>query len=302
VGFTDVEYSNFYEAPLLMASDLGFFIADPIILDFVAIGSPIKVYHSNVAIGPRGALVADVAQNQVDFYRATDPTDSPGAPRASAPGCSNLLAWARRENRLACLDSETRSVRIFDLSEQNGTITVDSTALGDSDVYADSLWETFPRLMSASGDWMVLTTSNETHLADLRPASPEVLWSTTFPVDAAAAELKFSPDERFLMLHRGTEVRLYETSTGVQANVLDMGVGPEACQESQLAQPDWCGSARDLTQPVWSGDSQLLGVVRDDGGLVVLDLRSPPPLAVIYVVPISPNCGAGCVGTARFQP
>ncbi len=316
--YDDAEFTGntavggYHPSSYFYPSEAGVFIVDPDgqALDYLPAGDVVPQYHANVAADPQGQFVASAADDALDIYWATQGTFSGEEPLGTSAGCSSLLTWAGKRERLACAlvdmtaEPPVASIQLHDISGSDPRIVKHDTVL-DSErpvTNGSSPWESLPRLLSPSGDWLALATASEIQVANLRGDTPQMAWRALLEDSALPTQLSFSPDEQLLLAHYGTSVRLHELATGAPSQKWTAAFESPACQEGQLAQASWCGREQGRAELVWSPDSRLIGFVDADAGLLVLDLRLFPRFSPIGMAELEPDCGAGCAGTGRFQP
>jgi hypothetical protein len=228
---------------------------------------------------------------------------------ASADGCSMLLAWASGRERLACVDDASGELRIFSLNAGNAALAR-TTVTGSYD-YGHAAALTQRRSFSPSGNWFAFTTESHLYVADLRFGAPWLTRSDGLLLLEAddpernLVDLSFSPDEKFLLEHRGSQLSLHalypnETQPSFVLQGLEAGLPkPAACNDQFVSAPrDWCGSGSSSPAFAWSPGSDFVAFATTSGKLVVKDLRQlfdsvPSPFEDSY-------CGVVC--RFAFQP
>jgi hypothetical protein len=116
-------------------------------------------------------------------------------------------------------------------------------------------------------------------------------------------ELAFSPDSRFLLQQRGTDLWLHDLARlGVAQYPVPGGnaLGDAApCQEDFVQGPaSWCGRVDVPRQFVWSPNPRIAAFQTAVGTLEVLDVSTAEP----RTIPINDQCGGPCMGQFGFQP
>jgi hypothetical protein len=282
-------------------------------LNFYEIDSDKTVLHGNDAVGPSGAFTASSDGKSLLLYRPSDWSEAPDysnePPWASTTGCSNLLTWAKQQERLVCIDNNAMSVSVHTLNTSVAQFSDSAPAVVNSQDYVEGSWSGNRRLISPSGDWLALVTNDELFLAALGSTAPAVVWNTGPFETQVATDLSFSPDEQLLVMLRGASLRLYETgfsgATRYEGYAIgDLNKNADACQDNWQMLPDWCGSERHASPIRWSPDSQLMAFVQSDDNLLIQDLRTwrVTGEGVIQTINVAPNCNDDCAGEFLFQP
>lgn len=306
-GFTTMVTpgTTLYAPPVLLYSGIGGFFAaatNSPFLKFYGI-STMPTQHGNVAVAPSGSYTASAVGGQLRLYRAFDSSDqSSDVAWAESTGCTSLLAWGKNQERLACVDGNASKVRIHTLNASNQGLP--SVLVDGSQDYVQTSWSGNRRLMSNSGNWLALGTSEGIYLASLAQATPSVVW-TAPPVDSERITgLSFSPDEKLLVGLSGGTLRLFDVSpSGGNGYPLgNIGANSEPCQEQWLTIPSWCGSSNGPARSVWSSNSQSIAFVMGDGSLIVEDLRMWPRQGSFVGIQATASCNNSCVGGFQFQP
>ncbi|HEY5957691.1 MAG TPA: putative Ig domain-containing protein [Polyangiaceae bacterium] len=285
----------------LRASDFGFFAENAAgrTTDFFAIGRGDPVYHDNIAIAPDGNLVALAASDRLTVYLPTAISSPPADPSfATANGCSRVLAWAKQQSLVVCVDSTAQLMRVFAI---HSDATISASTISNSAAMANEPWTMHRRALSSTGKWLAFAADTKLYLGDLGRTPPEIVRVSAFQAGQPEATFRYSPDERLLSIHRGKDIYVVELETdGMMVNLAPSASSAPPCQDEYLPGADFCG-ADSAAQPVWSADSNSLAFVLADGHLVVADLRQRP-ISVIRMQDVISTCGEGCLGTQRFQP
>lgn len=268
------------------------------------------VHFERTALSPSGRFVADnPPAKDLVIYGAAEPED---AARAQLPNvCGALLAWANDTERLACVTTTDQGgeVRIFDFDESTNDLSHSLTALGDY-TFSPNIASGRRRIFSPSGDLFAFTTAEQTYLTDLS-RNGRAFWD--YPVlqrigndePNLDADLRFSPDERFLVEHRGANIILYDTESadthGLRLNHSASLRQPGACSESYMeAASNWCGAARQSnTEFVWSPSSVFVAFRLADHQLQINKLT---PATEFGSVIVNAECGSDCLKQFSFQP
>jgi hypothetical protein len=307
-GFADLyRGTNWYDPSLMLyPSATGFFAIETIAPypDFYGIGRSDWARHGNTAIAPSGSFTASASGGQLTLFHALDTSRLPGiTPWVVSGGCTSLLTWSARQERLACIDTTgDPTIRIQTLDIPNATMQ--TAVLAGSQSYVNGTWSGHKRLMSPTGAWLALTTNDRIYMGALGQASWTMPWNGQLSASPTSTEMSYSPDERYLAVQNGTALMLFDiaTSGGNWIDMGNLGVIAESCQEEWLAIPSWCGSANKTTGAVWSPDSQLIAYTTAAEILQIRDLRVAQVAAYIDTIRVVDVCADGCVGGFRFQP
>lgn len=286
---------------VIYSSDIGYYAMVPETgeLDFLVASPSDPIFHGNVAVAPKGKYVGLSSMNALQIYRATDTTKPPEVqPLVSSNGCSTILGWAAAQVSIACVDESPGVVVSHAIDTVHASVT--SAPIQGSEAYAASAWQGHTRLISPSGAWMALGSASDVFMANLGESPPAIAWKTALRGVQTPVAISFSPSEQMVALEDGGMIRVFATGAGgFGVDIADVASLAKPCQEQHLSAPDWCGRQAKLKQPVWSADSQLLALTRDDKSLVTFVLRD---LHEIEVVEIASDCSNDCIGTGEFQP
>jgi hypothetical protein len=123
--------------------------------------------------------------------------------------------------------------------------------------------------------------------------------------DSNYSELKFSPDEQFLAVHRGRYLRLVVLDPSVtdamgHVSVSDQLRASERCEEDFTGRTGpYCGAELDGAPYAWSGDSRWLVYQEQSGTLVVMNIVERDDTIRDRVVVAQP-CTETCPGGSAF--
>jgi hypothetical protein len=244
--------------------------------------------------------------------------------------CPMPLGWAAGAERIACLadvqngDNKTThgEVRIFDRNEQSDTLDMATlggfcdddvallnaascTSLGNGYGYGTAQATGAARAFSASARWLAFASVSEgksfLYWADLADRPLSLKGSVYFhdPGERVATRLAFSPDERWLLFQRGSQLTLHALQDG-GSTVSLMGDLPkiEKCTDDFPTAPKaYCGNSDHTPDVVWAPDSHALAY-RTPGALTVFEPRSESPLRTLP----AEDCSGQCSGHFAFQP
>ncbi|HMA97708.1 MAG TPA: WD40 repeat domain-containing protein [Polyangiaceae bacterium] len=296
---------TYYLAPLeLRGAPSGFYVqaVDSSLLNYYSMSISWFAQHGNVAIPPNGALVGRAAEGALQLFTPeSNSRDANATPSLSAPGCDRLLTWARKENRVACLGGDGKTINVFRFTLAPSTI--DSAPITGEYNYGNDRWNGQQRMLSPKGKWLTFTTAYDLYIASLDVA-PAVVTRTYPRVSAGAlqgqssAAIEYSPDEEWVAVEAHGAIAMCRTSQPTLACTKWL-VHPkiaDSCDETLLTGSRWCGSASNYHGIVWSPDSKLVGVERDDGSLQIMDMR------MLQQVVVEDACTSDCVGKYQFQP
>jgi hypothetical protein len=253
-----------------------------------------------------GHFVARSKAGQLDIYRPQDDTAPTGTIPHMADGCDALVGWAEQD-RIACTRTnpdQTRSVVLFEIDSDG---TPHSTDLGGMYTFPE-MPSGLHRTFSQMGGRFAFTTADTIYVARVEYGATSVVYHLTFnPTPAPDAVLEFSPDEKYLTVHRGTKLSLLPAVGDVfaeQGISTLLSVAP-ACDENLRANPGtYCGEPRRRAAFTWSPDSTLLAYREGDGAMWVQDLRFYESTRRATPIDVQDlcvgDCGAGEEFT--FQP
>ena len=277
------------------------------------------VLHDQVLVAPNGRFAAGQANGSLEVFKpvtASFSTSPDVVADGTQTGCDAVLAWASDASELACArtksdDAAQADIVIFDIAPGTG---VPAPARTVQDVYvhpSPAVGMTgLARLFSPSGQRLAFATDTMLYSAPTASGAATVDLSESSASPAGSdVKLGFSLDERFLVEHRGTKLRLFDLKKPpiVWPDVTGSGEDPApaaACSEDlrapALAPPAHAAYCGDFTQQgafSWCPDSRLVAVATSDGRLLVKDLRFD---GVITTKSATDACGAGCVAGDRF--
>lgn len=296
---------TYYLPPLnLRGAPTGYYAQAPSssLLNFYPIGAATFAQHGNVAIPPDGAFVGLAADASLQLYKPE--SDSRGTkltPWLPATGCGTLLTWARQADRIACLGSDGETVNVFAFSDLTSTIA-SFPITGDYN-YGSDRWKGQQRMLSPKGKWLTFTTAYDLYVASL-DVDPAIVTRAYPRVSAAAtqgetsAAIEYSPNEEWVAVEAHGDIAMCRTSQptiGCTKWLVHPKIS-DSCDEALLSGSTWCGSASNYHGIVWSPDSKLVGVERDDGSLQIMDMR------MLQQLVIEDACANDCVGKYQFQP
>jgi hypothetical protein len=294
-------------------------------VDFIPADGSSFILHDRVLVQPTGELTArqepvtDPLSNEelgeLELFRAR--TDSaagfPGIPDATAAGCDALLGWAGSGDRVLCsharADDAARSeLVVFELDSDTLAVSQPITVRNDYDFPRPGLTG-LARLFSPSGKRLAFATDDHLYSTPTARggATVDLAWTFYGAPGGANAVLAFSPDERFLLEHRGSKLGLFDLQHPEDPPP-PFGTGDEfapapACSEDyHAARGTYCGELRARSAFTWSPASWLPGPLlvalsTADGTLLVRNLQV---LDRITTTTATDDCGQGCVAEDRF--
>jgi hypothetical protein len=338
---------SFLPGVFLQPADDGFFMitdSDPF-TNFFAVPSggvaPASDFFTSL-IAPSGHFSAELSGDQLQVFRAED-GDLADIAAESLPdqGCPKLLSWAANRERIACVADVTNGsngathgeVRFFDLLPSTPTLTMSTlqgycvkdappvvTQCGALEYdYTEENASAEARAFSASGKWFAFVTdAPEKYLywADMESSSltlkRKVLNSPNFANSGSRTALAFSPDDRYLLVQRGSALLVSDLTAGPNSGARsaalalsvelpsDVSQATSACSEDFLSAPDrWCGNADPAAPFRWAPDSRFVSY-RSAGNLTVVDLTQFP--GVVFHEYSAPDCTQKCASQFEFQP
>lgn len=284
-------------------------------------------------VAPSGRYTASLTPAGLPqlFPAETGRSDTVVEPLDDTRTCTQLLAWATEQERIACVADISNQgggthgeIRIFDV-HGGDSAWLDATTLegfcpGDpNDTGAEScLFKRqgysfgsvqaagAARAFSRSGRYFAFArTLSErvfVYFADLDAEPARIAQPKAFPTTGAPSPLAFafSPDERFLLVRGGPSLVLIEPETGYQTTLGGTLAEAAPCSESFPAAPAaYCGNTKQPSAPAWAGDSRTLAF-RTNEGLTIIDLSPFPSKGV--TVRAAAACAAQCSGQFGFQP
>ena len=235
-----------------------------------------------------------------------------------------LLAWAKGRERFACVADSPSSgaqgeVRIFELNAAGDQLTMATLqgACTESSAecatrpheyaYSSSRATEQARAFSPSGRWFSFAsadsgTDNYLYWADLNASGNQV--EKAYYVSAATTansptEISFSPDEAYVLLRRGKELRrwpLTKSPRSAQSVAKDMDLG-QTCSDEFMSGPDqWCGNTDRAALFHWAPDSAAVAF-RAASEVRVFEFSNN------YTYPLpAPACEGQCDEQFAFQP
>ncbi len=294
-------------------------------LDFIPSDGSSFILHNHVLAQPTGELTArqefvpdpqgtgQVGQLELFRARTNSVSDLPAVPDATTTGCDALLGWAAGGDRILCShvrpDDTTQSeLVLFEIDSGTLAISEPITVRNGYDFPNPGLTG-LARLFSPSGKRLAFTTDSHVYSTPTASggATVDLNWQFHAAPGGSNAVLAFSPDERFLLEHRGSKLSLFDLE-----NTLDppppFGTGDEfapapACSEDyHAAAGSYCGELRSRAPFTWSPASWLPGSLlvalsTSDGKLLVRNIQV---LDRITTMNATNDCGQGCVAENRF--
>jgi hypothetical protein len=261
-------------------------------------------HRPEVVLAPTGRLAARSTEAGVlEVYAALEQRTEPetqyyALPLVSDDGCGRLLAWSSQGDRLACVRDAGagQGLQIYALDEATPSlvpVAVDGAYAYDREAAAFRR-----RVFSPSGRWFVFTTDQNLYFAELTGARLTVERAgegLLAPLNRFA-ELSFSPDERWLLRHQGTNVWLHDPSGLEPTRSLSASSDDTVpCLESEsAARSGWCGALPPGNTFAWSPDSRFAAYRLGTNQLLLM-----PSSSVERERPI--RCSGSC-GAYGFQP
>jgi hypothetical protein len=278
-----------------------------------------NVLHDAVLVSPTGSFAAGQTDDDLLLYRPatssffTDPEPPPDGNEVS--GCDGLLGWAPSGTRLACVhtksnDTTQGELNVFDIDATTAAINDPITVRGPYDF--PPLGNTgLARLFSPDGQRLAFETDAALYESLIVQGGSTVDGNTTFAAPSGAADsvLAFSPDSRFLLEHRGTQLRLIDFGTTPPSTPSLTLTGenpppaPSCSEDFQAPQGEYCGELRPNAAFTWSADSRLIAMVTGSGSLLVKDLRFVDQ-EWLTTTTATDDCGSACTAGKdfAFQP
>lgn len=308
----------------------GFFVTsadDPYSL-FYPSGGVSVAYHGTNLLSPRGSYSAELLGSSLLIFSASADATDPVAESSAAPGCSKLLSWAKDSERIACVNDVPASasgaahgqLRLFDLGGGRSWTEADvaGACVGASCSntryeYSVDHAENSPRALSDSGRWLAFTARSASndylYWADLATGVPFLKRRDSAAVtDSGRAALAFSPDEKYLLQHRGAVLTVHALDAAPNSGPLgapklitdQMKEAPAACSEVFDDDPEhWCGASRTDLPFVWGPDSTSLAL-RTTTGLQLVSLDALLGFASRDFPVV--DCSVECSNRFAFQP
>lgn len=303
------ERGGFSGAARVLGGAGGVFVAEPAtgLHEFFADGVESPTLHAEGAvISPSGAYAGLARSGALQIFRPARPSSPSGAPSFEASGCSTLLAWSSRRQRVACVDARGAEPGLawFDIADAGDAVSP-LGSLGGVAPIAEHAGHR--RAFSASGRWFAFTTSDALHVARIEPGPPELVLELPASVlGLAPSVLSFSPDESFLAIGAANSLALIDLARGTASPIglSSSALFNEFCSERFVdGAADWCGAASREPDVSWSSGSDAIAFRSSLGTLQVIDLSRASQGRV--GPPLSPDsCFEGCSSSAsaRFQP
>jgi WD40 repeat protein len=306
---------SFYErGSRLRPGAEGVFLFPPSDLDFIyfdADGSPF-VLHAQIprsvrALSPSGRYVARVTEPSLELFPAKRTSSYGAATDEVEPGCDAILAWAQGRERIACATSEDGGrVSIFDVDTNTDELEEAKIVLGSYALPRASHTQRW-RGFSRSGAYFAFTSDEALYVASIDDGTPRVLAGYDLAIvaaedDSVYSELAFSPDERFLAVHRSHYLRLFHSVPGpvTYVDVSREMRTSERCEEDFSGRTGpYCGAELPAAPYAWSGDSRWLAYQEEAGTLKVMDFRRPEEPRAEWMVVAEP-CAETCPGGSAF--
>jgi hypothetical protein len=275
------------------------------------------VPHDLVLIAPNGRFAGGQAEGALKIFKPATASGAlpPAAPDATAAGCDAVLAWANDGKRLVCTRSKASGDQAdlvtFDVDEDTGAIDAPHTVQGTYDFPAPALGQTgLARLFSSRDGRFAFATDEALYVTPTAPGATSVDLSVATSPTGSDITLAFSPDERFLLEHRGTKLRLFDFRKPpvTWLDIIAEGEDPpsaHACSEdlrapalaSPALRPSYCGTFDEHQSFAWSEDSRLVAIATNSGALLVKDLRVDGRIATAIA---TAECGTNCAAGDRF--
>lgn len=225
-----------------------------------------------------------------------------GEPLAAQGGCGHLLGWSNAGDRLACVsdDPSFAGLRIFDFDAARRRLT--ESLVEGAYVYSEETSQLRRRAFSPMGRRFAFTTDDSLFVAERGSERWLVERTPTafFDSDSPFVDLAFSPNERWLLMHRGNTLMLRDLDAdGDETAVIEIALpASEPCAEVEGdTSHRWCGdgSSRSATM-AWSPDSKALAYRALESGSLPALGSSVGAGGVVLL-----RCGPGCTHYA-FQP
>ena len=225
-----------------------------------------------------------------------------GEPLAAQGGCAHLLGWSSAGDRLACISDDPGfgGLRILDFDAARRRLT--PSLVEGAYVYSEETSQLRRRAFSPMGRRFAFSTDDSLFVAErgderwLVERAPTAFFDTDNPF----VDLAFSPDERWLLMHRGNTLMLRDLDAeGDETAVIEIALpASEPCAEVEGdTSHRWCGDGSSRSAAMaWSPDSKALAYrALESGSLPALDSSVGAGGVVLL------RCGPGCTHYA-FQP
>lgn len=312
---------SFNTSAYLRAAPAGVFVLTPSgysIDYFDADVSQFLVEHDEDLVAPNGRFTARADSDALDVFEPTTLSGPVGIvdvyPDGTANTCTALLGWSSDGGSVVCTAPNAGEPTQADFwvfrVDPNGKVSSPPVGIteGKSNGYSyPASGETgFARLLSPSGNRFAFATSDSVYSAPtIGGTAIDFAFTFTTPTGGSDAVLAFSPDERFLLEHRGTFLGVVDLTTSANDPPLLLGNGevpppaPACSEDFQAAPGAFCGESRTHAAFAWSSDSRLLAFATSTGSLVVKDLRLFDQ-STIQSIEATDDCGASCRAGDRF--
>ena len=328
--------SRFDPGLAVRVTETGFFLITPLQTFYYDLsdGTEVEMDHPDIALmAPSARYTGRLAASGLPqlLPAETGVNGAVASPTDDAQTCTQLLAWATDQERVACVadvsngdGSSHGEIRIFDLkldplrleavtlqgfcpSDLDDTSPKSCLVKREGYSFGSQQAAGSARAFSRSGRYFafarVLPEFVYVYFSDLDEAPARVATPVLFEVDdtnPSPLGFAFSPDERFLLVRRGPRLSVIELATGARGTLALNLLDAAPCSEDFLADPgNYCGNARQAAGPKWAPDS-LAAAFRTTDGLTIRDL-SPFPANDDRVLPAT-ACAARCSENFSFQP
>lgn len=315
--------STFYSEGVFLrgAPDGVWFIPDKDQLTtYINVHDEVPVLHDRVLVASNGGFAARANAGELNIFRSSSPsfsTEPDVVPDGTHEGCDALLGWDQEGKQVVCArtragdDSERADLVVFEIDALTGAVARQTLVRGTYDFPAPTLGGRtgLARLFSERGGRLAFATDDRLYSSATAPGSATVDLTAPWPsAPVADVALAFSPDERFLIAHRGTMLLLFdlEKPTGDLRNIASPreAPGPPACSEDLRAPAivdapgtPYCGAFNEHLSFVWSPDSKLVAFATASGGLFVADVASD---SLFTTLPATEECGTPCLAGYQF--
>ena len=263
--------------------------------------------HNDILVAPSGRYVGRPQNDALAIFLPTEDSSYAEYPaHAESLGCGYILAWAEQLERVACSragtgDDPGTRITFFDIDSDADTVG-DMVPLRGGYAYTELSPPTRHRLFSPTGTRFAFTTDTHLYLAGVSASDAVMQFDHEFWLDPAAdAELAFSPDEAWILAHRGAHLSLVPVDGLTHdETIMDGDLPPStACDDRFRAKPGtFCGELRSESAFAWSPTSDLIAYGTNDAQLRVYDLNALTSLHV------ADDCSGSCRATSgfAFQP
>ena len=308
------EEDSFDDNSYLRPSPIGVFAvqAPPFNTDYFDINGAPPIPHQLALLPPNGSFAATQHDDTLAIFKPANSSATlvPAAvPDATATHCAALLAWAPGGDRVACSHAKSTGngeLMILDLDADAHIKDPITIRNGDEYVFPPLGHTGLARLFSPTGQRLAFLTDDFVYATPVAAGGSTVDLSYQFlsAPGGTDAVLAFSPDERYLLEHRGTYLSLFDLenpTAGPQPILLNgeaLPVAP-ACSEDFTAPPgEYCGEFRSHASFTWSPDSTLVALGTSAGRLLVKDLRH---LDQVNTIDVTDDCDSDCTAGNKFQ-